>query len=379
VTSGVDAFAAFAEPRTVALADVEDALFQLRCEARRALDDSGHEHPASRACMSNLIVYCDSPAAADALPTELGAIAGRHPARIILLVSGADGQEKEIETRISAQLVATRAGPQVASEQIRVDVKHSAQQHLPSAARPLLIGDLPTSLWWTSQQPPPAAGALLRELEGMASSVVYDSRGWPDPRRGMIETAAWVGAPDNRQLVADLAWLQLRFWRQLIAETLAPDVLPGALAGIEKIEIEHGPHAMPMAWLLIGWLADCLDWKPDGGQLLSDHEHALRFVSQRGAVVVEVRRNESDPLLLRDVKIHARPDTQAELTAQFASLERDRLVARFTNGRESETIVSAPDDPRAVMLAWQLTNRTGQPIFRNALAMGRIMANTLRS
>jgi len=48
------------------------------------------------------------------------------------------------------------------------------------------------------------------------------------------------------------------------------------------------------------------------------------------------------------------------------------------NGGERKTSVTAPDDPRAMMLAWQLTNRTGQPIFRNALAMGSVMAKALR-
>lgn len=329
--------------------------------------------------MSNLIVYCDSPDEADALPSELGAISSRHPARIIMLVSGAKEQDRDLETRISAQLVATRAGPQVATEQIRIDVRPDAKKRLPSAARQLLVGDLPTSLWWASKQPPPTAGPFFRELEAMGSSVVYDSRGWADPRRGMLETAAWIGAPGNRQLVADLAWLQLRFWRNLITETLAPDVRPGALSGIEDILVEHGPHAMPMAWLLVGWLAHCLDWTPAGGRMRSDHEHTLDFTAASGPVKVRVRRNEQDPLLLRNVTIAGRNATDAPFCAEFSSLERDRLTARISGDSESQTIVSAPDDPRVVMLAWQLTNRTGQPIFRNALATGRVMAEALQS
>ncbi len=377
VVSSAGPFAELALPRPVPYHQVEDALFQLRCDAPCAAGEDGRTHPITRACMSNLIVYCNSPEEADSLPLEFAAIARRHPARIILLVAGAENPMDRLETHVSAQLVETTAGPQVVSEQIRISVSREQERRLPSAARPFLIGDLPTSLWWSARQPPPEAGEFFRELSGMASSVVYDSRGWPDPRRGMLETARWVGAPAHRKLVADLAWLQLRFWRQLIAETLAPGALPGALAGIERIEVEHGPHAMPMAWLLIGWLAHCLAWSPGQSRVHSQQHHELHFAAESGPIQVSVRRYDEDPLLLRSVRVYSHTDSREPLTAHFESRERDRLIARVSSRVESQTGLSVPHDPRVVMLAWQLTNRTGQPVFRDALAMGRVMANAV--
>ena len=54
---------------------------------------------------------------------------------------------------------------------------------LPFAVRALVIGDLPTNLWWASNQPPPLAGSLLYELAENAQQIIYDSLGWPDPAR----------------------------------------------------------------------------------------------------------------------------------------------------------------------------------------------------
>ena len=64
--------------------------------------------------------------------------------------------------------------------------------HLPFAVRALLIGDLPTNLWWAAPVPPPFAGPLLYELAEHAQQIVYDSMGWPDPAHGVAATAGWL-------------------------------------------------------------------------------------------------------------------------------------------------------------------------------------------
>ena len=65
----------------------------------------------------------------------------------------------------------------------------SAVETLHFAARSLVIGDLPTNLWWAAPQPPPLAGPLLYDLSENAQQIMYDSLGWENP----VKTAIFTG------------------------------------------------------------------------------------------------------------------------------------------------------------------------------------------
>src|SRR5262249_18616190 len=153
-----------------------------------------------------------------------------------------------------------------------------AVQRLPSTARSLLIGDLPTSLWWAASSPPTFGGELFDELKAMTDQVIYSSLTWSDPVRGTLATAAWaVAAGLNEPAIADLAWRRLAPWRSLIAQSLDPASRPGALETISSVEVEHGPHGLPQAWLLVGWLASRLQWQKTGGTAHCGREIDWRF------------------------------------------------------------------------------------------------------
>lgn len=218
----------------------------------------------------------------------------------------------------------------------------------------------------------------------MASSIIYDSRGWRDPRTGLIATANWVLGARDRFLVTDLAWMRSRFWRRLFSESLAPHVLPGALNHIERIEIEHGPHALPMVWLFVGWLAHCLSWQPQGGKVGSDKHLIMNFQADQGPVQIEISRDDGGPAELRRATVRSRgaDPAAAKLKAEFEALDRERVAIRIDNlamGGRTENFLSAPNDPPILMLAWQLANRTGQAEFRQALGIARAMAEELGS
>jgi glucose-6-phosphate dehydrogenase assembly protein OpcA len=365
------------DPRTVELADVERELANLRCTP---LGRAPRQQPMTRACMSNLIVYCDTREQLGQLPREFSDIAKRHPARVIILVGTGEGLDTELDTQISAEITKTSEGEQISSEQIRICASEAGQPRLPSAARSLLIGDLPTSLWWTSTRPPSSSGDFFLELEKMADSVVYDSRGWPDPRGGVISTAAWALGPKRQKLVADLAWLRLRHWRRLVAETFAPHILPGAMEGIDEIEIDHGPHALPMAWLFVGWLAHSLGWSVGRGQVVSQKENVIGFDSAMGRVQIRIRREDEGPPDICRILVKSQPEASTRILGHFQLLENGRLSARIEQGHlRNESIIATPDDPRVVMLTWQLTNRSGQPLFRRALEMATRMAKEIEN
>jgi streptomycin 6-kinase len=67
---------------------------------------------------------------------------------------------------------------------------------------------------------------------------------------------------------------------------------------LKLVEIEHGPHALAMSWLLVGWLASQLQWKSVDGKRLSDSELVWRFHNNSHEVKVVCKRlPEGEPLI----------------------------------------------------------------------------------
>src|SRR5262249_37723595 len=69
------------------------------------------------------------------------------------------------------------------------------------------------------------------------------------------------------RVASDLNWRRLKFWRRLTAQALDPMTAPGALDSISDIQVEHGPHAVVQAWLLVGWMASRLGWRVQTGRV----------------------------------------------------------------------------------------------------------------
>jgi glucose-6-phosphate dehydrogenase assembly protein OpcA len=210
----------------------------------------------------------------------------------------------------------------------------------------------------------------------MASHVIYDSEGWLEPVRGVIAMADWADHERGDIIVSDLAWRRLKPWRRLIGQALDPALAPGALEAIDEVVIEHGPHALPKAWLLIGWLACRLGWQPIGGKVAPGVEVTWGFQSKRGEVRVTVRRHpEGDPVLRR-MSIGWRGP--AGRTGSVFSLQSAGWISVGRAGADADQRVLARGDlPRAALVARQLPKLFRDPLFRDTLAVSRTMAEAL--
>ncbi len=334
------------------------------------------EDPMTRACMSNLIVYCRDEKEAGPVPEEIASIVQRHPARVLLLVGSAGPQPADLEAYVSAVCFTAGGGRQICSEHVTISAQAGARRRLPATTRALLIGDLPTALWWASLDPPPAGGELFSELAGMASHVIYDSEGWLEPVRGVIAMADWADHERGDIIVSDLAWRRLKPWRRLIGQALDPALAPGALEAIDEVVIEHGPHALPKAWLLIGWLACRLGWQPIGGKVAPGVEVTWGFQSKRGEVRVTVRRHPEGEPVLRRMSIGWQGP--AGRTGSVFSLQSAGWISVGRAGADADQRVLARGDlPRAALVARQLPKLFRDPLFRDTLAVSRTMAEAL--
>ena len=355
--------------RSVDVSALDRELSQL---LRPPQDADESAQPVTRACMSNLIVFVGKESA-HSISEELATIAERHPSRVMLLLAEPEAGDR-IRAAVSAFCYRTGEGRQICSEHVEVAAAPAEQRRLPSIVRPLLIGDLPTALWWNAAEAPPLGGRIFEELADMADRVLYDSLGWPDPARNVIATADW--ALRDGAAVYDLAWGRLEPWRRLLAESLDPALRPGALDGLRSLEVEHGPHALPKAWLLVGWLAGCLGWVTRGGSVEPGIAVRWSFEARDGPVAVTVRRAPDAPPELRAVAIESR-SAGGPWSVRFRAHGSGRLGVQEGPADGPERILPAVEEARANLLASELSERGIDPFFRGALHVSRVMAKEL--
>jgi glucose-6-phosphate dehydrogenase assembly protein OpcA len=328
------------------------------------------EHPIIRACMSNLLVLCRTDAEAAAIRAELPDILALHPARSLVLLADEAAKADTLEARLGTH-TRQRDGAEVfCGESVTLTGRGGGVRRLAATARALLLGDLPTTLWWATPEAPARGGPLYAELSAMASQVIFDSLGWLEPVRGMT---AMGRLRSDRPLLNDICWRRLRGWRRILSQGFDPAFAPSAIEHLGALVLEHGPHALTQAWLLVGWLARRVGWRPEGGKVAPGTEVTWRFHAAQGPIAVTIRRLPEGPPEVRTIE--ARPASGRPGTAlRFESGAGGRLTARSDGGMRTLTL-AAPS--RAAMVARQLSDLVPDPIFRDTLAAACQMAASL--
>lgn len=335
---------------------------------------SDDERP-SRALMGNLVVVCRTEDAAAEIARELPVIVGRYPARVLLLVADAAGNGTALEASVTVYRRARGSLEHICGECLTLRAAgHHLIDRLASVVRALLLGDLPVTLWWATAEAPPLAGELFTQLAGLADQVVYDSHAWPDPLRQLVVTAATIAR--GHVAMADLAWRRPKLWRRIMAQALDPAVAPGALDAIEEIHVDHGPHALTQAWLLVGWLALRLGWTTRGGKVLPGAEVSWSFASAHGTPRVEIRRLAERDADLHEIRIATRVNTR-RVTFKFTRQGPGR-ISMLADGLSDRILwVTGPVPSRGELVARQLPDLERDRIFEASLGLARTMAESL--
>jgi len=350
---------AWSEPRPVDVAAIERELGALLGSPA-----PGESALPTRARMSNLVVFASRDAAdGGELPESIAEISGRHPSRVLLLVDDPD-LGAEPRAWVSALCRLGGGGRRVCSEQVSIRSGPDGLRRLPSIVRPLLVGDLPTALWWAVPTAPPLAGELFRDLSGMARRVLWDSRDWDDEAGGLRSTARWAGGADPRQGLADLAWVRLAPWRAAIGRALGTTA-----ASTNSLRIVHGPHALPEALLLVGWLADRLGWRRASRGDVSRVSARWRLAGPGGDVSVDVLRVPDGPSSVIEATFE-QAVRGARVSVVRDSDERLRVEPPLPGGG----ILPGTSATPAEIVARELSDLDGDPMFRPALAVARSLA-----
>jgi glucose-6-phosphate dehydrogenase assembly protein OpcA len=337
--------------------------------------------PVLRARMANLVIFCNSAEQASAVDDQIPDVCAAHPARVLLLIGERSAPEQAVTAHVSVRPIDAELRRFAFAEQVTLSAGGAAVDRLPFAVRSLAIGDLPTNLWWAAPVPPPFAGPLLHELAENAQQVVYDSIGWPDPARGVAATASWLEHVERRgvshwRVASDLNWRRLKYWRRILKQALDPGSAPGAAESVTEVLVEHGPHAVVQAWLLVSWLARRLKWRVQGGKVTGTVEMQWRCETPAGPARVRIRRLDQGPPEIRRVHL-ACTLNEAPAALNLVVEDGQRLAIQLEGAEGAPRTLTLPPHLPAELIGRQLSDRERDPVFHESMAAAQVMAQSL--
>jgi glucose-6-phosphate dehydrogenase assembly protein OpcA len=354
-------------------------------ELRRQIHElqGGDESPVQRACMSNLVIFCDQRKEAEEIAGLVPQIVAAHPARVLLVVGESGGSAAaEVSASALVREMETGRDQRSFSEQITLHASAGGIGKLPFAVRALLIGDLPINLWWATHQPPPLAGPLLYDLAESAQQIIYDSLGWMDPTRAVAATYSWMhefelGLHGRRWRVAsDLNWRRLKFWRRITVQAFEDAAAPGAVASATELIVEHGPHAVVQAWELVSWLTSQLGWTVQEGTFQQGLEIGWQFYAPQGMVRVRIRRLPEGPPEVLTLRLECKL-AGARGAVVIRSEESRRHVVMLENVATAPRTANYQSLSLAELLSKQLSDRERDPVFKESMAVAQLLARSV--
>jgi glucose-6-phosphate dehydrogenase assembly protein OpcA len=252
---------------------------------------------ALRSSVLNLIVVTDEESAEE-ITTSVSRLAGRYPARAVVLIADPDEGEPNVDVGLSAFCHARGGGgAQVCAEQITIHAEGPPAEHLESLAGPLLVPDLPVFLWYPGAFSPRSPGFFA--MAQLADRVILDSAGGPqEDHEACLRRISELLEDPATPAIGDLQWVGLSPWRSLLADTFGAPERAGELEKIERVEVLYAPGGENRALLLVGWLASALGWTPES-TTRNDGGQTIEYSGPSGGVTVGLSPDSPDARLRR--------------------------------------------------------------------------------
>ena len=285
--------------------------------------------PVTRACLANLLVWVDREEMLAPLKSAFEQLVVSVPARVLVLqVEDAKAGAPEFESYISANcILAPGGGKLVCSEEVTLVARGDGTQHLGSVVRALLVPNVPIMALLSE---PPARGAeTANALVPLIDRLLVDSGAVRDVAQWKALGKIMVRAPE----VVDLGWMALSSFRSALSSVFDHHEPRTALEGLREVSLVAPKSRLAGRILLLGWLADRLQWsapvkQADGG---------VKYASPHGPVTVRVGQREA-------VEGKEEPATELLLTTSKGNI-------RLCRGKEPHVVVeSLGHDGRAMAL-----------------------------
>jgi len=234
--------------RTDTIAGIESELARIWAAAPLTASGEGggpERHVAARTSVLNLVVIAHRPEIGERASAVIRMLAGRHPSRTLVVSSADPDGPSWLDARVEAHCVLPRADvAEMCAEFIALVAGGESGRHLAAIVAPLLIHDLPVTLWWPGS--PPLASRQALDLLEMADRLVVDGAAWSgdglDRLGALSEIVANRNLGDGRVAVSDFAMLRQARWREAIASAFDRPELRPFLGGIRGITVRYAAH-----------------------------------------------------------------------------------------------------------------------------------------
>jgi glucose-6-phosphate dehydrogenase assembly protein OpcA len=229
-----------ARAHSIAEIELELARIWASQDQTPGVDGDAGRHVAARTSVLNLVVIARRPELAERCAATIQALTGRHPSRTIVIQSADPDGPSWLDARIEAHCIRPHAeAVETCSETIQVTAGGEAGRHLSAIATPLIIHDLPVTVWWTGE--PPLASRPALDLLTNVDRLIVDGSGWSGD--GLARLREMAGLLDKTSIaISDFALVRQSRWREAIASIFDdPDFLP-YLRSIRRIAVTYSTH-----------------------------------------------------------------------------------------------------------------------------------------
>jgi glucose-6-phosphate dehydrogenase assembly protein OpcA len=228
--------------RAHSIAEVEQQLARIwaRQDLTTEIEGAPGRHVAARTSVMNLVVIARRPELAERGAATIQALTGRHPSRTIVVQSADPDGPSWIDARVEAHCILPREdAPETCAETIHLTAGGEAGRHLSAIVTPLIIHDLPITVWWPGE--PPFASRAARDLLIGADRLVVDGSTWNGD--GLERLREMAGLIDETSMaISDFALVRQSRWREAIASIFDdPDFLP-YLRSLRRIAVTYATH-----------------------------------------------------------------------------------------------------------------------------------------
>jgi glucose-6-phosphate dehydrogenase assembly protein OpcA len=205
--------------------------------------DTGSErrgrHIAARTSVMNLVVVARERETGERSAETISRLTGRHPSRTLVVLSADPDGPPWLDARIQAHCVLPRPdAPETCSELIFLTAGGETGRHLSALVTPLLVHDLPVTVWWPGEIP--FGSEPTEELLDATDRLVVDGSGWSGDGLGRLRQLAGAYDRHDRIAIRDFALVRQSRWREAIATVFdLPEFLP-FLGSIRRVAVTYG-------------------------------------------------------------------------------------------------------------------------------------------
>jgi glucose-6-phosphate dehydrogenase assembly protein OpcA len=269
--------------RAHSIEEIEQELAKMWAQQDLTVDMDGDgirdRHIAARTSVMNLVVVARRPEIGERSAATIQRLTGRHPSRTLILSPADPDGPSWLDAQIQAHCVLPRAdAPETCAETIYITPGGEAGRHLDAIVAPLLIHDLPVTVWWPDE--PSFGSEPANDLFAMCDRLVVDGSSWHGD--GLTQLRRLAGLAERFPItVSDFALVRQSRWREAIASVFdIPEFLP-YLRHLRRIAVTYGVRE---------------DASPDSTNIVKPVYHVAWLASRLGMRVIRPLAPLSSPV-----------------------------------------------------------------------------------